>query len=470
VSGLYLAAVDGSNPIGSDLITAIDMGPTVSGTVKVNVMNSIGPSDQFVILKQTDLSPSTSMTAATTGLSVVSAQNSGIVSSWNMIPSQDQLAISANLTFAPFGLPLGDNERAYADHLQKTWDAGGSERLDRVYAELFNLPSQTDYQKALASATPVVVATGSLSQAFVARDRLNAVQSCPEFDDQGGTGTLLVQRDCAWGRVGGGRKDFTPSNATGYTINAATYAAGFQTEVAPNWFAGMSASYMTDTYSNATGLSNSNGQGVDVTAVVKREMGQWLFSGALNLGYGWYDAERWTAVGNKFYQSDSSYNVFAAATRLRADYEVPFQNWYLKPFGQLDLLYASTPGYDEGGHGSLYDLSVAGSDNFSVAIGPHLEVGGRVNFNDGSVLRPYASAGVTWFSNSAWDVSASLQGAPQAAGTFKTAVDAPDLLADVTLGLQWSMPHGIDVRVNYEANLGDNFTSQSGMARLSVNF
>ncbi len=470
VAGVYRADIDGTGSGSADLISATDVASAVSGTVIANVVNSISPNQSFLILEQTAATPINSMTAATAGLEITSSQQSGIGASWTFNTTQDQLTISTGLTFAPQDLPLGDNERAYADHLQNTWNAGGSERLGRVYAELFNLPSPTAYQQALSSATPVVLAAGSLAQAFVARDRLSAVQSCPEFDDQSGTGTLLVQRDCAWGRVGGGRVEFTPGNATGYTINQMTYSAGFQTEVAPDWFVGMSASYMTDTYSNATGLSTSDGQGVDVTAVVKREMGQWLFSGALNLGYGWYDAERWTAAGSKYYQSDSSYDVFTAATRLRADYEVPFQNWYLKPFGQIDLLYASTPGYDEGGHGSLYDLSVEGSDNFSVAIGPHVEVGGRINLDDGSVVRPYASAGVTWFSNSAWQVSASLQGAPEAAGTFRTTVDAPDLLADLTLGLQWSLPRGIDFRVNYEANLGDSFTAQSGMARLSVNF
>ncbi len=470
VAGAYRADVDGTGAGSADLISATDVGAAVSGTVIASVVNSIVPNQSFLILEQTGDTPITSMTAATAGLEVTSSQKSGIGANWAFNTTQDQLTISTDLTFAPDELPLGDNERAYADHLQNTWDAGGSERLGRVYAELFNLPSPTAYQQALSSATPVVLAAGSLAQAFVARDRLSAVQSCPEFDDQSGAGTLLVQRDCAWGRVGGGRVDFTPGNATGYTINQMAYAAGFQTEVAPDWFAGMSASYMTDTYSNESGLSTSDGQGVDVTAVLKREMGQWLFSGALNLGYGWYDAQRWTLAGSKYYQSDSSYDVFTAATRLRADYEVPFQNWYLKPFGQLDLLYASTPGYEEGGHGSLYDLSVEGSDNFSVAIGPHLEVGGRINLEGGSVVRPYASAGVTWFSNSAWQVSASLLGAPEAAGTFRTTVDAPDLLADLTLGLQWSLPRGIDFRVNYEANLGDSFTAQSGMARLSVNF
>lgn len=136
----------------------------------------------------------------------------------------------------------------------------------------------------------------------------------------------------------------------------------------------------------------------------------------------------------------------------------------------MDLIYTSVPGFTVGGHLSPYDLAVAQNDNFTIALGPHLEVGARYDLPDGSVLRPYGTIGATWYSNNTWDVTASLLNAPLGTGNFSMVVALPDWLADVTLGLQWSSKDRIDLRVSYEGVVGNDFTSHAGSLRFSVRF
>ncbi|MFS8037589.1 hypothetical protein ACI7BZ_11625 [Xanthobacter sp. AM11] len=453
----------GAAPTSDQLI--ISSAGDIGGTVTVNVMNAINPTDQFTIITQTQgLTP---LGTAAANLTYAPINSGGAELTWTPSFTANTLTIAPVADFTPSGTPLNANQTAYAQHLQATWDAGGAAALGPIYAGLVNVPGAAAYQRALGTAAPAIIGAGAVAAIGSSRTALSSVLSCPEFEP---TGTLLQQGECSWARVDAGFTSFTPADYTGFDLKQTAYRMGLQKEIAPGWFAGASAAYGLDAFTNEFGYSSSSGQNVGLSASLKRELGPWLLSGAVHLDYGWYDATRNTIIGHSAYISSSSYEAYTVAGRLKAEYELPFSAWYLKPYGQLDLIYTSVPGFSEGGHLSPVDLVVAQEDNFAVALGPHLEVGARFDLPDGSVLRPFGTIGATWFSSNSWDVTARLANAPAGVGGFDTVVTLPDLLADVDVGLQWSSTQGVDLRFSYEGVFGTDYVSHAGSLRFSLRF
>src|SRR3546814_12902874 len=73
----------------------------------------------------------------------------------------------------------------------------------------------------------------------------------------------------------------------------------------------------------------------------------------------------------------------------------------------VDAIYSRMPGYQE--KGSDLALKIEGSDQFTFAFSPTLEIGGRVAPN-GATLRPYAYAGATFLTDDEWATRARLAG------------------------------------------------------------
>ena len=327
-SGTISVDVGGS---GSSDVFNVGTASKASGNVGVSVVGSLDPNGQYAVMTVCGNNPancngSLKMPAILSQMAVTSNSNSGINVAWNTSASTDTA-----LSIAPAGVQLNANQKAYAQHLQASWNAGGSDGLNPVYADLINRPSLGAYPRALGTAMPAILAAGPAAAVGTSRSALGSVLSCPEFQ---GSGTLVQQGDCMWARLDAGYTSFTPGDYTGFNVTQTAYRLGAQKEVATGWFVGLAASYGLDYFTNEFGYSSTQGQEVGLSASLKREMRPWLFSAAAHLGYGWYDASRQSVIGTATYLSDSNYESYTAAGRLRAEYSIPFQNWYLKPMAR----------------------------------------------------------------------------------------------------------------------------------------
>src|SRR3546814_3117278 len=85
------------------------------------------------------------------------------------------------------------------------------------------------------------------------------------------------------------------------------------------------------------------------------------------------------------------------AARLRVARSFVTGNFYVKPYLDLDANYTRMSGYDES-RGDTH-LTVQDSDQFIVGLSPMIEVGGRVELEQGAVMRPFAYAGVSFLSD-----------------------------------------------------------------------
>lgn len=99
-----------------------------------------------------------------------------------------------------------------------------------------------------------------------------------------------------------------------------------------------------------------------------------------------------------------------------------------------------------------------------------IEIGGRVNVDEATILRPFAAVGVSILPKSTRWIDASFVGASPGDGTFRSYLNLPDVLGKVELGAQLYHTGGFEVKAEYTASFGGSFLSQSASVRLAYNF
>ncbi|MEP9353677.1 hypothetical protein ABLE93_08765 [Xanthobacter sp. KR7-65] len=183
-------AVDVGGTSTSDVFNAAAVSKA-SGQLQVSVVGSLDPSGQYTVMTVCGNNPVNcnsplEISGVLQQMQVTNNSASGISVSWDTSASTaTALIISPDVTFAPAGLQLNANQKAYAQHLQATWNAGGSDGLSPVYADLINLPGIGAYQRALGTAIPAMLAAGPAASVGSSRSALGSVLSCPEFEGAG---------------------------------------------------------------------------------------------------------------------------------------------------------------------------------------------------------------------------------------------------------------------------------------------
>lgn len=295
---------------------------------------------------------------------------------------------------------------------------------------------------------------------------LGAALSCPVFVS---SSVLLGEDNCVWAKTTGQQTDQNSgSDRLGYQVSAVTYRMGAQHEVASNWFLGGSLA-AGQSWAAMDGGSSGKGQAFDGSVALKHTLGPWLFAVSSAVATGSYSNDRAINLPgtNALLKSDSS--VFLAGARFRGAYELAFESWYVRPYGDFDVVYTNTPGFQELGQIN-YALNVHGASKTSAVISPMVEFGGRVNTDSGMVLRPYAAMGISFLPNSTRAIDARLVEASAADGTFRTYLKAPDILGNFEAGLQIYRQGGFEVKAEYGLKAGNAYLSQSGGARVAYHF
>ena len=300
------------------------------------------------------------------------------------------------------------------------------------------------------------------SQAFV-----GGMYSCPTFVDDA---SLLGEADCGWGKVVGSASDRnSDSSSVGYRAKALTIQFGGQKEVAADWFLGGSFAYETSSIDGRHDTADIDGQAGLAGISLKREQGPLTIGGAADFGYGWYDTVRSIDAGGPTQKAKASPNAWNLGLHGRVAYELPIQRWYLRPLLDLHAVYARLDGYTENG-ASAFDLDVDDEDKLVFTAAPALEVGRRVDLGDGTTLRAFASAGVSLSTANNWQSDASFAAAPASAGGFRSELANPNVLGTLTAGVDVVTTKSIDVRLQYNGAVGQEFMANSGMLRVGYRF
>ena len=373
------------------------------------------------------------------GLASTASVPAALVFNWNPAVSGGTLSLNPAADFRPQGVALTANQGSLADYLGRAW-SGADPAFATTFALLSQVQSARAYAATLSQATPGVTQAAATTLAQLSGTVLGSALSCPQFQD---ATTLLGEGSCVWMKVSGA---VTNQTDIGSSVSSVTYRLGGQKEVAPGWFVGGSLGTGTLWATGGSGASSS-GQSYDGSVAVKRVQGAWLFAGSLALEGGSFANQRTVDLGQPaVLRSDSA--ALLVGGRLRAAYDIPFRDWYLRPFADFDVYHLHTPSYQESGASPLA-LAVGATDRTGVAMAFAVELGGRMDVGPGTVLRSYIDIGASVMPDNARSVDSRFVGALASDGAFRTIVRSPDAFGTLAVGAQLYQVRGWEVRGEY---------------------
>ncbi|NGM37961.1 autotransporter outer membrane beta-barrel domain-containing protein [Methylobacterium sp. DB0501] len=432
---------------------------TLGGTVQPTVTGGLLPG-QYTFLTAGRLGE----TSATAPGTVI--QPGSIPISWAIVQAGNSLSLSPQANFTtPGNMVLTGDQRAVAQALQDDWAVSAAGAQGR-FAQFLKVGTTASYADALDEITPEANQYVLTDRTLDARAGLKRAMSCPAFV---GTGTLLREGECVWGRITGTRTSlFSSAEESGYRQTALSYQGGLQTEFSPDWFFGLSGAYTRAGQSGSDRVTGNVGDAGDLSVALKHQVGPWLLAASANLGYSWQSNVRAIGIGGDTWLARSKSEVLTAGGRLRGSYQILFDGWYVKPYADLDVLYTHSPAYSETG-APAFNLDVRSLDKTLVAFSPNVEIGGRIDLDAGRWIRPYATLGVMLLSDNHFTGFASFRSdGPLRA--FATSSRIPDRLGEAGLGFQIGLGNGIELTGEYQATVGDRYLSQTGTARMQVRF
>lgn len=284
--------------------------------------------------------------------------------------------------------------------------------------------------------------------------------SCPVF--AGGT-LLLTEDGCLWSTLSGQWTSQGAGDAAG-TSQAAIFRAGGQKQVAEDWFLGGFLGVGFASGQAGGGYVTSTGQTYDGALALKWVRGPWLAAAGLAFG------TSVNALQREAGQITGASTSYGGSVRLRGAYEFLFYGWYLRPRLDLELRYFNRPAFQESG-GSGLAMGFGGESGVRPAIAPALEVGGRIDTADGTIVRPYLVAGATMIPGNNSRVQTWFVSGPLATlGSFQAPVSGPDVLGTLEAGLQVYRSHGFEAKAAYGLTAATSYLSQSATLRLAWHF
>lgn len=471
--------------------------PTAGSTggviARVDVDMEKGVNDQFIV--NGDLSGAFAVTLAPTSLLPgrvvdlfqVKGTNSATVSvlptliyqfSTPVLQSDGWYGFSVTgADFTPTGWSAKDaNVTRVAQGLNSAWDAtarGDSSLtptaeigLGDVFG-LFYGVTPANYETLLSklySATSLVpLATASENAVSVA----SSVLSCPDFVPGS---ALLEEGSCVWGRALGSSMDRSATaSMSGFTGSGAGLQTGAQKEFADDWFVGGTVGYLANWYNGDNRTESLNTTTAFGAIALKHQIGPWLFALAGGGGYSWGESTRTIAAGSLFAQAEGSPDSSFAFGRVRASYQFLLgDSFYAKPILDLDVIGVNQKGYTESGAGAL-NLMVDGASSVLFGATPAVEFGARMELMPGVMARPYVDLAVSFFSSDAWTSRARFAGAPGMTA-FETTYPIADTVGRVLAGVDLYGDNGLEMKLQYGANIADNYFSQSGSLRFGYKF
>jgi uncharacterized protein with beta-barrel porin domain len=296
--------------------------------------------------------------------------------------------------------------------------------------------------------------------------------SCPVFTDNS---VLLGEDTCVWAKLAGQESNsWANADPAGFNENSLTYRLGGQRTIAPDWYMGGSFG-VTQLQATSNGGSSGSGTAYDGSIALKHTIGPWLFAGSLAIESGAFHSNRLVdlpaagTITETAFLEQSDPSLLAVGGRLRGAYEFTFNDWYVRPYGDLDLVYAHMPAYTESGGGG-YALNVATSNKMNVVLSPMVEFGGRYVAGEKIVLRPFLAVGMSFWPTNSRTVDSSFAGTSSSTGTFSTLVKTPNVLGNFNTGVQLYRAGGLEVKAEYDLNIGGSFISQGGIARIAYHF
>lgn len=398
-------------------------------------------------------------------------KDDSLLFNWRLKTEANKLFITPTADFTPASVSLTANQQSLAQYLQRSWDQGETSR-----ATLFgHFHAYAPSEGAAYTATLNQIGGSALNSQPIQMKTsfftaLSESLTCPTVTPEG---LKPSQKHCVWARATGdySTQASNDSNA-GYWVSAPGIRLGGQRDLGDGWTAGLAFGYGTNTLRSDN--FSSNGDFLDVAISARKQLGNWELGASLAFSQGWFENSRnvqlqgrgpAAALGGD-YSSDSSLSMLGL--RLRAAYNHRAGNHQFKPYLDIDLSQSWMPAYRE----SAGDLSLqsSGTSDFNVAITPMLEYTLYSSGKEGSGFKGYVSAGASWLPDNRVSTPLSFRSDQLDNGSFNVVTNGPSLLGRINLGAEASISENLEIRAEYNLQVGGGYRSQGISANLRYRF
>ena len=381
--GNYLVTLDGAQVNVND---RVDVSGTadLAGTVQVQVIDA-----------GTSTAPNqTTIIQSTGGVSAATAQNLTVqpsaVGNFGLVFSDPQ---EVDLTYAiDFSTPelaagLNANQEAVADYLEALQGAG---RIESEQLFLLEAEDTSAYAEALdqLSPEPYAVSPGRWRSAQQFSDAL--LSCCRERE---GDARFIREGQCF--RIGLQGRHFERDHSNddiGYDIDAGEISLGAQQALSERWQLGAAVAYEYWRAEADDDIWRNTADQFQGGVVLKHQIGVTALSAGLNGGFGDVDIRR-DATPTATAKGDQD---VAFVMPLRAAHAIEFGAWYPQAAQRSERCLGPHRRRQRIRCGAA-SLDVEDDRQTYIAVQPALEVGGEFATNDGYLLRPRASIGLTHF-------------------------------------------------------------------------
>jgi outer membrane autotransporter protein len=375
--------------------------------------------------------------------------------------SGNSLQVQAQARFNDVASTMGHNQQAVAANLQTLFDNGSD--MGGGFSALSKLSDAQSVQKGFNTLSGQTLGAIGAFRFNSSRTFVNNMNSgCVAFDGSGDGSS------CTWARAAGGTADQdATTDALGYHASAQIYQLGTGIDLSPNWQLSASAAYEASKFRDDDRTAKIKGSTFEAGAELRYHNGPLEISGAVDGAYGWYDSHRTIAIGDIEDVAASNPNEWQVGAHAQASYTLSLGKAYVKPFADLHAIYVHADGYTETGS-SPFNLAVADQGNLGISGAAGVELGGK--FKVGSAtIRPFVSAAWERLGNNDWTTTARFAGQPDA-DPFDAQTAGPSQLGRFNAGLDILGSKKIDLSLQYSTELGDHYSSQAGVARVTFHF
>lgn len=368
-------------------------------------------------------------------------------------------SVAANADFTPAGYNLWRNIAAVANHLQAAWDAGGNwTRPALRHTRQPRRPGgESAYSAALRQISPSASMAPGARITAGARAFANAALSCPQFE---GTTAMLREGECVWATLTG--RTASQSGTEGLELPMPrSLQAGGQRALGGGRFLGGSIAQKTLALPPPMGRNSGHGQAGYAAVTAKCTRPGPGCSRRRRRRRRVQQHAHHHAARLRQHRSRQPRPVQCACCASRPT-SVGGEELYLRPSMTLSLIHARSSAYRESGAGVL-NLEVASASSTVGAMTPALEVGGRVNFANGVVMRLFTSAGVSSLSSGQWSQDSRLVSSPSAArASLQPRCGRIRWWAAWSPAPRSSRIDRLEVRLQYEGEYSANLTAMAG--------
>lgn len=480
--------IGGTNHI---ITTALTGGFLNAGTLAVDENFATGQGDLLKVTGSVSMAgnvgvnlmglPSVFNPAAMPVVSVVSGSamsssqasvNPSVVLSYRLVPTAPatigvQIAQADFMPASVASLPEAtDNVKSVAEAYQNAWNNGDLGDQSEQFVHLAQISDPKTYVAELGDATNEEAAVPAATTIYEAQAFQNTLHSCPVFVEDT---TNLNEQDCVYLRNFGSAAHLSANaGMSGFHSSGYALELGGEKQFAPGWFVGGAIAPGQSWSSNSSGNSQVSSDTLDMGAVIKHFVTpQLLLAGSLS--YGNQSSTLTDVVEDSFYGplvSTAQQEINRMTARFRAEYDIPFRTWYLRPMMDTDVTYTHMSSYTETG-AQLFDVSYKATDKAVPDLSPTLEIGKRLDGRN-VVTRLYADLGMTWFVNPNWQQEGNFVGLPDA--SFNTYSAVPALLGRVAVGVQIYAWHNISAQMEFDGSYSPSYTENGGTFRLDYRF